>query len=128
MEWYASGYDCLRSACSTKDVNIRKTFIILTELVSMVDRVRFNRALIRIERVAGWLLFFLIILFVVTGYSITGKYGAGRLIGAKLSLAVHQQICYVLIPLFLIHSLINIRFALIRWGVLKHGSEKKKKR
>ncbi len=99
----------------------------ITGVMCMNKSIRLNRVLMRASRASGWILLFLIIVFMVTGYGITGKYGANRLIGAQLALSIHQNICYLMIPLFLIHSFVNIRFALKRWRALKHGSEKKKK-
>jgi len=75
--------------------------------------------LIKTARFSGWLLFVLVILYIVTGFSLCGEFDVGKLIDVKTAMAVHQIFEWPLIVVFCVHSGITIYFAMRRWGWIK---------
>ena len=78
-----------------------------------------NYYLIKVARVSGWLLFFLVLLYILTGFSLCGEYGFSELIDAQTSLAIHKLFEWPLVAIFLVHSVVTIYFAMRRWGWIK---------
>jgi hypothetical protein len=78
--------------------------------------IQIRRYLIKIDRIAAWVLFFLIILFFITGWNMTGKL---VLIHPKKAQYLHLFICIPTLFVFLIHSGIRTYFAIKRWKLKK---------
>ncbi len=78
-----------------------------------------NYYLIKIARVSGWLLFLLVLLYILTGFSLCGEYGFNKLVNYQAALRIHRIFEWPLIVIFLVHSLVTIYFALRRWGWIK---------
>ena len=78
-----------------------------------------NYYLIKIARASGWLLFFLVLLYIVTGFALCGDYGFQRLVDYQFALAIHRFFEWPLVAVFLTHSGVTIYFALRRWGWIK---------
>lgn len=78
-----------------------------------------NYYLIKLARVSGWLLFFLVLLYILTGFALCGEYGMSQWIDVQTALAVHKLFEWPLVAIFLTHSLVTIYFALRRWGWIK---------
>jgi succinate dehydrogenase/fumarate reductase cytochrome b subunit len=78
-----------------------------------------NYYLMKIARITGWLLFFLVLLYILTGFSLCGKLGFGRLIDLQTALSIHKIFDWPLVAVFLVHSLTTIYFAFRRWGWIK---------
>ncbi len=78
-----------------------------------------NYYLIKTARASGWLLFFLMVVFIVTGFAALGEFGLDRLIGFREAVAVHKFFEWPLVTAFVAHSSIAIYFALRRWGWIK---------
>jgi len=72
--------------------------------------------LLKIARLTGWLLFFLVLLYIVTGFALCGKYGVSRWISSQTANRIHQLFEWPLIVIFATHSVVTIYFALRRWG------------
>ena len=79
--------------------------------------------LMKTARISGWLLFVLVLLYIMTGFSLTGEFGFGRLISPQSALAVHEIFEWPLIAIFAVHSAITIHFALRRWGWIRTRSK-----
>ena len=79
--------------------------------------------LIKLARISGWLLFFLVLLYIVTGFSLCGDFGFQRLVHADTALGIHRFFEWPLVAVFLTHSLVTIYFALRRWGWIKKRSK-----
>lgn len=77
--------------------------------------------LLKTKRFTGWLLLGLVPLFVVTGYALSGKYGADTLISPALALTIHKIFDWPLILVFTGHVVTAIYFALRRWGWISKG-------
>ncbi len=75
--------------------------------------------LVKTVRVTGWLLFLLVLLYLVTGFSLCGEYGVQSLISSQSALAVHKVFEWPLVVVFTLHSSITIYFAMRRWGWIK---------
>ncbi len=77
---------------------------------------RRHTVLLKTVRFTGWPLFLVVLLFLVTGYVLCGKYGFERLMDYRKALAVHQLFDLMLVGLFVVHSLPAMYLALWRWG------------
>jgi len=75
--------------------------------------------LIKTARISGWLLFGLVLLYILTGFSLRGEYGFDRLIGDQVAMAVHKIFLWPLVTIFVVHSAVTIYFAFRRWGWIK---------
>jgi len=78
-----------------------------------------NVRLLRISRISAWVLLVLIILYIITGFSMTGRYGFSKLISISTATLIHDNLCVLVIIFFLLHAGISVYFALKRWGVIK---------
>ena len=79
--------------------------------------------LLRVVRWSGWPLLPVVLLFLLTGYTIDGRYGLGALWDEKSALAFHRMLHLPLIILVLVHSLAAVYLALQRWGWIKARGE-----
>lgn len=75
--------------------------------------------LMKTARISGWLLFVLVLLYILTGFSLTGEFGVTRLISLQTAVVIHKIFEWPLIVVFLVHSAITIYFAFRRWGWIK---------
>jgi len=75
--------------------------------------------LMKTARISGWLLFVLVLLYILTGFSLTGEFGLTRLISLQTAVVIHKIFEWPLITIFLVHSAITIYFAFRRWGWIK---------
>jgi succinate dehydrogenase/fumarate reductase cytochrome b subunit len=78
-----------------------------------------NYYLIKIARTSGWLLFFLVLLYILTGFALCGEYGFSQVVDAQTALDIHKWFEWPLVVIFLVHSLVTIYFAFRRWGWIK---------
>jgi len=78
-----------------------------------------NFYLIKTVRISGWVLFFIMVLFITTGFALCGKFGFTKVISAQRALTIHKIFDLPLIFFFVVHSLIGIYLALRRWGWIK---------
>jgi thiosulfate reductase cytochrome b subunit len=82
---------------------------------------KWDRYLIRFNRLLVWVTLVLLIAFVIFGYGILNPKVVGELTGGLLtrgvSLQLHIALAFPLLILLLIHILIGARTALTRWGV-----------
>ena len=83
-----------------------------------MSRRNLNWYLLKIERISGWLLAPLILLYLCTGYATAGRYGFERLLDGDAAYAVHQFMDRPLLVLFLAHLLTAGYFSFRRWGWL----------
>jgi hypothetical protein len=84
---------------------------------------KFNLILLKVVRWSGWPLLPLILLFLLTGYIMDGRYGLSRVLDEKSALAFHRLLHVPLIVLVLAHSLAAAYLALQRWGWTRPRSE-----
>lgn len=61
----------------------------------------------------------LVLLFLLTGYIMDGRYGMSRLLDEKTALTFHRLLHLPLIVLVLAHSLAATVLAMQRWGWIK---------
>jgi succinate dehydrogenase/fumarate reductase cytochrome b subunit len=83
---------------------------------------RVNYVLLKMVRISGWPLLPLVMLFLLTGYSVSGQYGFSRLMDEKTAVALHKLGHLPLLVLLLAHTLPATWLALQRWGWIKHGA------
>jgi hypothetical protein len=77
---------------------------------------RVHYALLKIGRLSGWLLFLMVLGYIMTGFSMSGRLGFGKLIDPDRANELHNFFAWPLVGLFLVHSSTTIYFALRRWG------------
>jgi succinate dehydrogenase/fumarate reductase cytochrome b subunit len=75
--------------------------------------------LVKLARISGWLLFLLVLLYILTGFSLCGEYGFEKLVSARSALKIHKLFEWPLLAVFGVHSCITIYFAMRRWGWIK---------
>ena len=73
----------------------------------------------RFAKKAWWLLLPLILLFLLTGYILDGRFGLSRLLDTNSALTFHRMLHVPLIVLVLAHSLPAAYLAIQRWGWMK---------
>jgi hypothetical protein len=80
-----------------------------------------NYYLIKIARVSGWLLLFLVLVYMVTSFAYCGRFGFSRLIHPEVARVIHtwDLLFWPLVVAFPVHSFITIYFAFRRWGWIK---------
>ena len=66
---------------------------------------KLNFVLLKMMRWSGWLLLPVVILFLLTGYIMTGRYEFGKLLDEKSALMFHRMLHLPLIVLVLAHCL-----------------------
>jgi len=71
--------------------------------------------ILKIGRFSGYCLFFLMLLFVVTGFALCGKLGVERLVSPRDALVIHQLFDWPLVGVFLLHSLAAFYISMRRW-------------
>jgi len=79
-------------------------------------RWKINYWLMKTVRVSGWLLLPLMILYILTGFSLTGEL---KLFDLRTASIVHRVFEWPLIVVFLTHAVTAIYFAMRRWGWIK---------
>ena len=79
----------------------------------------FDLICLKVVRWSSWPLLVLLLAFLVTGYGISGRYGAGALMSEQTALAWHKLLHLPLIVLAVAHSLPAIYLAMQRWGWIK---------
>ena len=83
----------------------------------MLDR-SLNHYLVKANRITGWALLALVLVFVPTGFAITGRYGFSTLVEPNLARDIHWTLVWPLIGVFVVHSILNVYFSFKRWGWL----------
>ena len=74
-----------------------------------------NYYLIKVVRISAWFLFVLMVVYIMTGYALCGKFGVDRWLDAQQALDLHKFLDEVLVALFLIHSIPAMYLAIRRW-------------
>ena len=82
-----------------------------------------NLVFLKMIRWSGWLLLLVVIGFLLTGYTMDGRYGFGKLLDEETALTLHRTLHLPLIVLVLAHVVPAMYLALQRWGWIKHREE-----
>ena len=85
--------------------------------------IKLNFILLKVVRWSGWPLLPLILMFLLTGYIMDGRYGLSRVLDEKSALTFHRMLHLPLIVLVLAHSLPAAYLAMQRWGWIKRRDE-----
>jgi hypothetical protein len=80
---------------------------------------KLNMVSLKIVRWSGWLLLPLVMLFLLTGYIMDGRYGFGKLLDEKSALTFHRMLHLPLIVLVVAHVVPAVYLAFQRWGWIK---------
>jgi len=83
------------------------------------DMNKLNLVSLKIIRWSGWLLLPLVMLFLLTGYIMDGRYGFGKLLDEKSALTFHRMLHLPLIVLVVAHVAPAVYLAFQRWGWIK---------
>jgi hypothetical protein len=84
---------------------------------------KLNFILLKTVRWSGWPLLPVVMVFLLTGYIMSGRYGFGRLLDEKTALTIHKLLHLPLLLLVLVHTAPAVYLALQRWGWIKHRGE-----
>jgi hypothetical protein len=77
---------------------------------------KLNPVLVKLVWWTGWPLFPLVVAFLATGYTISGRFGLGFWLDERTALAWHKLLHLPLIVLVLVHSLPAMYLGAQRWG------------
>ena len=72
-----------------------------------------------INRISAWLLFLIVVIHIVTGFSMTGFYGFDYLIDKNLARNIHLRMHAVLLLLLILHVGISTYYDLKRRKMIK---------
>jgi hypothetical protein len=84
---------------------------------------RFNRICLKSVRWSGWALIPVVLLFLFSGYAMSGRYGFGRWLDESTALALHKLLHLPLMILVLAHVLPACYLAIQRWGWIGQRTE-----
>ena len=96
----------------------------------MVKRTAILRFLVRSDRILSIFLLVAMILFFITGYSMTGKYGFNDVVDTASAIQLHISVCWVVIVLLAYHVAVRGYLEMRRIGLFGRikglkGSEEK---
>jgi hypothetical protein len=80
---------------------------------------KLNMVSLKIVRWSGWLLLPLVMLFLLSGYIMDGRYGFSKLLDEKSALTFHRMLHLPLIVLVVAHVVPAVYLAFQRWGWIK---------
>jgi hypothetical protein len=80
---------------------------------------KLNLILLKTVRWSGWPLLPVVLVFVLSGYIMSGRYGFGNLLDEQAALTIHKMIHLPLIILLVAHTAPAVYLALQRWGWIK---------
>ena len=80
-----------------------------------MDKARFYRFLLMIDRISTWLLVPLMIAFFVTGFAMVGWLGLGLLMDPTFALYLHINLTPPLLLLFILHAGIRMFFSVRKY-------------
>ena len=89
------------------------------------DMNKLNFILLKLVRWSGWPLLPVVLVFLLTGYIMSGRFGLGKLLDEKAALTIHKLLHLPLMLLVLVHTLPAVYLALQRWGWIKRRDETK---
>ena len=73
--------------------------------------------LYKANRAVIWLLLFVTIIYLLSGFSLTHHYYAYKIIPQNIASKIHVPFCWAFLTLFLLHSIISAYFAALRPSV-----------
>jgi hypothetical protein len=82
-----------------------------------------NLFCLKVVRWSSWPLLPIILLFLLTGYTMDGRFGLGGWLDEKTALTYHRMLHVPLIVLVLVHSVPAVYLALQRWGWIRPRAE-----
>lgn len=74
-----------------------------------------NYRFIKTLRVASWCLLALMLAFLLSGYTMTGRFHFGRWMRAETALKIHRALHYPLAVVLVAHAVPGMYFAWRRW-------------
>ncbi|MFH1023891.1 MAG: hypothetical protein V1809_10960 [Planctomycetota bacterium] len=73
----------------------------------------------RVSRVTAWCLLPVIFLYILTGFTLCGKYGFDRVIPLETARLLHRMFDIPLVILFITHVTASVYLAFWRWGWIR---------
>lgn len=74
---------------------------------------------LKIVRWTGWFLLPVALLFLVSGYAMSGRYGMDVLAGEQAALALHRMLHLPFVLLLVAHTLPSVYLAMLRNGWMR---------
>ena len=84
---------------------------------------KLNSLCLKLIRWSGWPLLPLVLLFLLTGYIMDGRFDFSRFLDEKTALPFHRMLHLPLMILVLAHSVPAVYLAMQRWGWIQHRDE-----
>jgi hypothetical protein len=72
--------------------------------------------LVKLNRFLAWLLLPVVLIFLTTGFSMSGRLGVNRLVPRERAQALHQNMIWPLVTLFTLHAGLSVYYSFRRWG------------
>jgi succinate dehydrogenase/fumarate reductase cytochrome b subunit len=79
----------------------------------------FGYYVVKAVRVSGWFLLALMVLYICSGYALTGECGFDRTMSARTAEVLHLKLDVPLLVAFVVHAAGAIWLAFRRWGWIK---------
>ena len=80
---------------------------------------KLNLICLKTVRWSGWPLLPVVLVFLLSGYIMSGRYGLGNWLDEKTALTLHKLSHLPLLILLVAHTLPAVYLALQRWGWIK---------
>jgi hypothetical protein len=80
---------------------------------------RFGHYAIKTLRFTSWPLLLLLLLYLVTGFAMSGRFGLEMLMDAKQALTLHKAMHIPLLVLLSVHVVCAVYLAMRRWRWIK---------
>jgi len=77
---------------------------------------KLNTVLLKTVRITSWPLLVLMVLYLVTGFTLCGQPVIGDLMSVATAGELHRVLRWVLVAFFLGHSLPGVYLEFVRWG------------
>lgn len=87
-------------------------------------RAKLPRIVVKTLRITAWPLLLFMLLFVVSGYALSGEYGLNRIMGVETAISVHRLFNIPLVLLFFVHAGAGAYICFRRWGWIGKGRTK----
>lgn len=85
----------------------------------MAEGRRFGYYVVKAVRISGWVLLILMVVYICSGYALTGEYGFDRLMSPTAAEVLHLKPDAVLLAALGVHAGGAIYLALRRWGWIR---------
>jgi len=80
-----------------------------------MEKTKLYSLLLRVERISGWVLLPLIVVYFISGFAMAGDYGLNSAVSLRLAHNLHTILHVPLLIFFVLHAGPAVFFAVRRW-------------